>query len=181
MRPVPDDSLQRFARASGARTDHRSPAAERTPQDHEAQSVDRGARTRRAREVYAALGVDIEAALGRLDQVAISMHCWQGDDVRGFENPDGAVTGGIAATGDYPGRARNADELRADADLAMAQIPGPKRFNLHAIYLEASRPVERTEHPAGALPALGRLGQEPADRPGLQPHAASPIPLSEDD
>lgn len=99
----------------------------------------------RAREAYAALGVDTERALARLDQVAISMHCWQGDDVRGFENPGAALTGGISATGNYPGRARNADELRADADLAMAQIPGPKRFNLHASYLEAARPVERTD------------------------------------
>jgi len=99
----------------------------------------------RARDMYASLGVDTERALARLDQVAISMHCWQGDDVRGFENPEGPLTGGISATGDYPGRARTADELRADADLAMAQIPGPKRFNLHASYLEAARPVERTE------------------------------------
>jgi L-rhamnose isomerase len=99
----------------------------------------------RARDAYASLGVDTERALTRLDQVAISMHCWQGDDVRGFENPDGPLTGGISTTGDYPGRARNADELRADADLAMAQIPGPKRFNLHASYLEASRPVERAD------------------------------------
>lgn len=99
----------------------------------------------RARDTYAALGVDTERALARLDQVAISMHCWQGDDVRGFENPEGPLTGGISATGDYPGRARNADELRADADLAMAQIPGPKRFNLHASYLEAGRRVERTD------------------------------------
>ncbi|HEX3763352.1 MAG TPA: L-rhamnose isomerase [Kofleriaceae bacterium] len=99
----------------------------------------------RARDAYAALGVDPEHAMARLDQVAISMHCWQGDDVRGFENPEGPLTGGIAATGNYPGRARNADELRADADLAMAQIPGPQRFNLHASYLEAARPVERTD------------------------------------
>ena len=99
----------------------------------------------RAREAYALLGVDTERALTRLDQVAISMHCWQGDDVRGFENPDGPLTGGISTTGDYPGRARNPDELRADADLAMAQIPGPKRFNLHASYLEAGRAVERTD------------------------------------
>jgi L-rhamnose isomerase len=96
-----------------------------------------------AREVYAALGVDTESALAQLDQIPISLHCWQGDDVRGFENPDGQLTGGIQTTGNYPGRARNADELRADADLAMAQIPGPKRFNLHAIYLEADRPVAR--------------------------------------
>src|SRR3954471_5909226 len=99
----------------------------------------------RARDAYAALGVDTERAMARLDEVAISMHCWQGDDVRGFENPDGPLTGGIAATGNYPGRARTADELRADADLAMAQIPGPKRFNLHASYLEAGRAVERTD------------------------------------
>jgi L-rhamnose isomerase len=99
----------------------------------------------RARDAYAALGVDTERALARLDQIAISMHCWQGDDVRGFEAPDGILTGGISVTGDYPGRARNGDELRADADLAMAQIPGPKRFNLHASYLEADRPVERTD------------------------------------
>jgi L-rhamnose isomerase len=99
----------------------------------------------RARDVYAALGVDTERAIARLDRVAISMHCWQGDDVRGFENPDGPLTGGISTTGDYPGRARTPDELRDDADLAMAQIPGAKRFNLHASYLEASRPVERTD------------------------------------
>jgi L-rhamnose isomerase len=99
----------------------------------------------RARDAYASFGVDTERALVTLDQVAISMHCWQGDDVRGFENPEGALTGGISATGDYPGRARNADELRADADLAMAQIPGPKRFNLHASYLEAGRPIERND------------------------------------
>jgi L-rhamnose isomerase len=98
-----------------------------------------------AREAYAAVGVDAEQALARLDRVPISMHCWQGDDVRGFENPQGPLTGGISATGNYPGRARNADELRADAEVAMAQIPGPKRFNLHAIYLESDRPVERTD------------------------------------
>ena len=98
-----------------------------------------------ARERYAALGVDTERALERLDRVPISMHCWQGDDVRGFENPQGPLTGGISAIGNYPGRARNADELRADAEVAMAQIPGPKRFNLHAIYLESDRPVERDQ------------------------------------
>ena len=98
-----------------------------------------------AREAYLAVGVDTEAALGRLDGIPISMHCWQGDDVRGFENPQGKLTGGISATGNYPGRARNADELRADFEVATAQIPGPKRFNLHATYLEADRPVERNE------------------------------------
>jgi len=98
-----------------------------------------------AREAFAAIGVDAEAAMARLDRIPISLHCWQGDDVRGFENPEGPLTGGIQATGNYPGRARTADELRADVEVAMAQIPGPKRFNLHAIYLEAGRPVERNE------------------------------------
>jgi L-rhamnose isomerase len=96
-----------------------------------------------ARERFAALGVDAEAALARLDAVAVSMHCWQGDDVRGFENPTGALTGGIQVSGNYPGRARSPDELRADLDLAMSLIPGPKRLNLHAIYLEAAEKVER--------------------------------------
>jgi L-rhamnose isomerase len=98
-----------------------------------------------AREAYAAIDVDVDTALTRLDQIPISLHCWQGDDVRGFENPDGPLTGGIQSTGNYPGRARTPDELRADAELAMAQIPGPKRFNLHAIYLDTERRVERNE------------------------------------
>jgi L-rhamnose isomerase len=98
-----------------------------------------------ARERYAAVGVETDRAMERLDRIPISMHCWQGDDVRGFENPQGALTGGISAIGNYPGRARNADELRADAEVAMAQIPGPKRFNLHATYLESDRPVERDQ------------------------------------
>jgi L-rhamnose isomerase len=98
-----------------------------------------------AREAYSDVDVDVEAALTRLDRIPISLHCWQGDDVRGFENPDGPLTGGIQSTGNYPGRARTPDELRADAELAMAQIPGPKRFNLHAIYLDTERRVERNE------------------------------------
>jgi L-rhamnose isomerase len=98
-----------------------------------------------AREAFGALGVDTEAAMARLDQIPISLQCWQGDDVRGFEDPGAPLTGGIQTTGNYPGRARTPDELRADADVAMAQIPGPKRFNLHAIYLEAGRKVPRDE------------------------------------
>lgn len=98
-----------------------------------------------AREAYAAVGVNVELALGRLDRIPISLHCWQGDDVRGFENPDGPLTGGIQSTGNYPGRARTPEELRADAELAMAQIPGPQRFNLHAIYLDSERRVARNE------------------------------------
>jgi L-rhamnose isomerase len=98
-----------------------------------------------AKQRFADIGVDVEAALKQLDQLPVSMHCWQGDDVRGFENPQGALTGGIQATGNYPGRARNVEELRSDLDRAMALIPGPKRLNLHAIYLESEQPVARNE------------------------------------
>jgi L-rhamnose isomerase len=96
-----------------------------------------------AKERYAALGVDTEAALTRLESIPISLHCWQGDDVGGFENPTGALTGGIAVTGNYPGKARNADELRRDLDQAYRLLPGKHRLNLHAIYLEADGKVER--------------------------------------
>ena len=96
-----------------------------------------------ARERYAALGVDTEAALATLETVAISLHCWQGDDVGGFEAGSSALDGGIAVTGNYPGKARNADELRRDLDMAYSLLPGAHRLNLHAIYLEAAAPVER--------------------------------------
>ena len=96
-----------------------------------------------AKERYAEFGVDTEQALARLEQVSISLHCWQGDDVGGFENPGGELTGGIAATGNYPGKARNADELRRDLDVVYRLLPGSHRLNLHAIYLEAEEKVER--------------------------------------
>jgi L-rhamnose isomerase len=98
-----------------------------------------------ARERYAALGVDTEAALKRLESISISLHCWQGDDVGGFENPGGELTGGIAATGNYPGKARNAAELRRDLDLVYRLLPGQHRLNLHAIYLESDRKVARNK------------------------------------
>lgn len=96
-----------------------------------------------AKERYAALGVDTDAAMTALEKIALSLHCWQGDDVGGFENPGGELTGGIAATGNYPGKARNADELRRDLDVVYSLLPGAHRLNLHAIYLEADTPVER--------------------------------------
>lgn len=96
-----------------------------------------------AKERFAETGVDTESALHTLDQVPISIQCWQGDDVRGFENPEGELTGGIQTSGNYPGCARNAEELRADLEVALSEIPGAKRVNLHAIYLEAEAPVER--------------------------------------
>ncbi len=87
-----------------------------------------------AKERYAALGVDTDAALGLLAQTPISLHCWQGDDVVGFEDPTRGLSGGIMATGNYPGKARSADELRSDLDMAYSLIPGSHRLNLHAIY-----------------------------------------------
>ena len=106
-----------------------------------------------AKERYAELGVDTDAALRTLAGVAVSMHCWQGDDVGGFESKD-ALSGGLVATGNYPGRARTGDELRADAGKAMSLIPGTHRFNIHAIYAETGgKSVERDalspEHFAG--------------------------------
>ena len=99
-----------------------------------------------AKERYAALGVDTDQALARLEGVAISLQCWQGDDVTGFENTGEQLSGGIAATGNYPGKARNADELRRDLDLAFSLIPGRHRLNLHAIYAETGgKKVERNE------------------------------------
>ncbi|WP_159566847.1 L-rhamnose isomerase [Budvicia diplopodorum] len=98
-----------------------------------------------AKARYAELNVDVESVLTLLDTLPVSMHCWQGDDVAGFENSGGALTGGIQATGSYPGKARNATELRADLEQALALIPGPKRLNLHAIYLESDTPVARNE------------------------------------
>ena len=89
-----------------------------------------------ANERYAALGVDAAAALKKLQALSISLHCWQGDDVGGFENFGNALSGGIAVTGNYPGKARTPDELRADLDKALSLIPGQHRLNLHAFYGE---------------------------------------------
>jgi L-rhamnose isomerase len=96
-----------------------------------------------AKERYAAIGVDTEAVLQQLEKIAISIHCWQGDDVRGFENPKGDLGGGLATTGNYPGRARTADELRQDLDMLYNLLPGSHRLNLHAIYLDTDQKVER--------------------------------------
>ncbi|MDR3296757.1 MAG: L-rhamnose isomerase [Prevotellaceae bacterium] len=86
-----------------------------------------------AKERYAELGVDTEKALGELQKISLSLHCWQADDVSGFENA-GPLTGGIQATGNYPGKARNIGEVRTDIEKAAALIPGSHRVSLHAIY-----------------------------------------------
>jgi L-rhamnose isomerase len=95
---------------------------------------------------YAEHGVDVAAALRRLSGIAISVHCWQGDDVGGFENAGTDLGGGLAVTGNYPGKARNVDELRQDLELVYALVPGRHRLSLHAMYGEfAGRRVERNE------------------------------------
>lgn len=97
-----------------------------------------------AKEIYGQYGVDAEQAMARLAQVSISIHCWQGDDVGGFEAAEAATGGGIQATGNYPGKARTADELRMDLEKALGLIPGRHRLNLHAMYAETGgKRVER--------------------------------------
>ncbi len=99
-----------------------------------------------ARERYAAIGVDADAAIAALAEIPVSLHCWQGDDVGGFENADEPPGGGIAVTGRHPGKARTADELRADLDMALSLLPGKHRLNLHAFYGESGgRKIDRDE------------------------------------
>ena len=88
-----------------------------------------------AREKYAALGIDTDAAIKKLKTVPVALHCWQGDDVRGFDtDPNKPLTGGIQTTGNYPGRARTPEELMADIDQVLKLCPGTKKMNLHASY-----------------------------------------------
>lgn len=98
-------------------------------------------------EKYAALGVDVKNALTEIGKVSLSIHCWQGDDVCGFEKPDSSLSGGgIQVTGNYPGKARNVEELRTDLEKAYSLIPGSHRLNLHAIYGEFGKSfVDRDE------------------------------------
>jgi len=101
---------------------------------------------RLAVERYGEIGVNVKAALERLRRFSISLHCWQGDDVRGFEKTGSAADGGLVATGNYPGRARNPEELRRDIEQALRLVPGRHRVNLHAIYAETDgKKVERNE------------------------------------
>jgi len=98
-----------------------------------------------AKQRYAEMGVDTETAMEQLSTTAISLHCWQGDDVGGFESEEGLSGGGIMATGTYPGKARTVDELRADLEKALSLIPGKHRLNLHAMYGQTKGKVERNE------------------------------------
>ena len=115
-----------------------------------------------ARERYAEFGVDVDSAIDRLGSVEISMHCWQGDDVGGFEDSGSELGSGLAVTGNYPGRARTPDELRSDVETAYSLIPGKHRLNLHACYGEFHGRVDRdeigVEHFQGWIDWAGREG-----------------------
>jgi len=102
----------------------------------------------RAAEQYASLGVDTETALRTLASIPISLHCWQGDDVGGFETSDASLSGGgIQATGNYPGKARTIPQLQQDLDKALSLIPGKHRLNLHACYADlGGRKLDRNEY-----------------------------------
>ncbi len=101
---------------------------------------------RLAKERYAQIGVDTDRAIAILKQIPLSIHCWQGDDGKGFEQKETDVNTGIMATGNYLGRARNAEELRSDLSVALDLIPGRKKLNLHSIYAETNgKKVERNE------------------------------------
>jgi L-rhamnose isomerase len=140
-----------------------------------------------ARGQYAALGIDTEAALTTLTGIAVSLHCWQGDDVGGFER-SGSLDGGIAATGNYPGKARTPEELRADLDLVLKLVPGASRINLHAIYAETGgKRVDRDclgpEHFANwiAWAQARRLGMDFNPSFFSHPQASSGLTLSHPD
>ena len=99
-----------------------------------------------AKERYAQYGVDAGKALKILAGIPLSLHCWQGDDVGGFESSGTELGGGLAVTGNYPGKARTPDELRADLEKALSLIPGKHRLNLHSSYAETRRKrIERNE------------------------------------
>jgi len=98
-----------------------------------------------AKKIYASLGLDTEQAIEKLLKLPVSVHCWQGDDVRGFEDSGGELSGGIAATGNYPGRARTAKELMDDLDCALSLCPGKHKLNLHAMYAITDEPVPRDQ------------------------------------
>ena len=98
-----------------------------------------------AKAAFADWGVDTETALSKLATIPISMHCWQGDDVVGFETKTGSSGGGIQATGNHPGRARTPEELRADLEFSYSMIPGNHRLNLHAFYLDTDQNPDRDE------------------------------------
>lgn len=118
-----------------------------------------------AREQYAKIGVDTDEVIEQVDKIPVSIHCWQGDDVTGFEDPDRELSGGIQVTGAYPGKARNAEELRSDIEKALSMIPGTHRVNLHAIYAETEgEKVDRFVPRARLKDSLDQILSDPISK-----------------
>ncbi len=139
----------------------RAPPFRRGPRD-ELADQERGTVFRSGEGAICGPGGRCRPALERLAKVPISLHCWQGDDVGGFENTGEAIGGGLAVTGNYPGKARTPDELRADLDQALSLMPGTHRLNLHASYAETGGRKSRARRArARALPATGSTGRRP--------------------
>ena len=137
-----DPARQPVDQKSGSRMPRLAEARGEPRRIMKAKSVERAYAL--ARERYAELGIDTGQAIRRLARVPLSVHCWQGDDVGGFETAGGTLGDGLAVTGNYPGKARTADQLRADFEKALALVPGTHRFNLHACYAEmGARRVDR--------------------------------------
>ena len=114
-----------------------------------------------AKQEYEKWGIDVDKVLEELNKVKISIHCWQGDDVKGFEVSKNELSGGIQCNGNYPGAARNAEELRKDLDKALSLIPGKHKINLHAIYLETNgEVVDRDEIKPEHFENWVRMGKE---------------------
>ena len=123
-----------------------------------------------ARERYAELGVDTEGAIEQLGGIPVSIHCWQGDDVGGFERAGQELGGGLAVTGNYPGKARTPQELRKDFEKALSLVPGTHRFNLHACYAEMNgKKVERDALGVEQFKDWIAWAKSHQHRPGLQP------------
>ena len=133
-----------------------------------------------AQDSYAALGIDTEAALKKLATIPISLHCWQGDDVGGFEQAGGELGGGLAVTGNYPGKARTPDELRADLDKTFSLIPGKHRLNLHAIYGDFGGKKSRAMRSPWRISRAGSIGRRRADSALISTGTFFSHPLADD-
>ena len=114
-----------------------------------------------AKERYADLGVDTDAALAKLQKISLSLHCWQADDVTGFENPDAQLSGGIQTTGNYPGKARNIEELRQDILTATSLISGRHRLSLHAMPISVRRAPSTATRCVPSTSPAGWTGPRP--------------------
>lgn len=123
-----------------------------------------------AKQIYAKYGVDTDAAMAELQTIPVSLHCWQGDDVTGFDH-DGRSPGGIQTTGNYPGKARNPEELMADIEEVLKLVPGAKKINVHASYaiFEKGEFADRDKLEPQALQKMGGICEKAQHGAGFQP------------